>query len=278
VTAILWALGASFGWGTADFLAGMHARRSPVVVVVLVSSAVGMVCVGAIVAMRGIGPPDGRELIAAITVGAVGVLSVLAFYRALALGAMSVVAPIAATSAAIPVLYGVVEGERPAALQWVGMVIAIVGCTLAAREGTARLHASHWRLSIVLAVCATLAIGVQLVSVGIASKHDPLWTILIARIVVVVAFGAAALLMRPAFREGGPRGLATIGILDGGANACFAIATTTGLLGIVSVIASTFPVITVALAHRRLGERLGRSQRAGVVLALVGVILITARV
>jgi drug/metabolite transporter (DMT)-like permease len=278
VTAILWALGASFGWGTADFLAGMQARRSPVVVVVLISSTVGMIGVGVLVALRGIGPPEGRQLVAAIVVGIVGVISVFCFYRALALGAMSVVAPIAATSAAIPVLYGFIEGERPAALQWVGMVIAIVGCTLAAREGTGQQHATHWRLSIVLAVCAMLGIGVQLVSVGIASEHDPLWTIFISRIVVVATFAVAALVTRPAFREGAPRGLIVIGGLDAGANASFAIATTTGLLGIVSVIGSTFPVITVALAHRRLGERLGVAQRAGVVMALTGVVLITARV
>jgi drug/metabolite transporter (DMT)-like permease len=278
VTAILWALGASFGWGTADFLAGMNARRSPLVVVVLVSSAVGMAGVGAIVAVRGIGPPDGRQLVAAIAVGVVGVLSVVCFYRALAIGAMSVVAPIAATSAAIPVLYGLIEGERPAALQWVGMVIAIVGCTLAAREGTAQLHASQWRLSIALALCATVGIGVQLVSVGIASEHDPLWTILIARTVVVAAFGTIALITRPAFREGAPRALIGIGALDAAANVSFAVATTAGLLGIVSVIGSTFPVITVALAHRRLGERLGTAQRVGVVMALLGVVLITARV
>lgn len=278
MTAILWALGASFGWGTADFLAGVHARRSPVVVLVLVSSAVGVVGIGTIVAFRGIGPPAGRELVAAVVVGVLGVLSAVTFYRALAIGTMSVVAPIAATSAAIPVLYGVLDGERPAPLQWVGMLIAIVGCTLAAREGTARLHASQWRLSIALAVCATVVIGLQLVSVGIASAHDPLWTVLIARTVLVVVFGAIALITRPAFREGGPRGLIAIGAIDAAANVCFAVATTTGLLGIVAVIGSTFPVITVALAHRRLGERLGGAQRAGVVLALAGVVLITARI
>jgi drug/metabolite transporter (DMT)-like permease len=278
VTAILWALGASLGWGTADYLAGMQARRSPVVVVVLISSAVGVLGIGAIVALRGIGPPEGRELVASLAVGGVGVIGVLAFYRALAIGAMSVVAPIAATSAAVPVLYGVIDGERPALLQWIGMAIAIVGCTLAAREGPARMHARQWRLSLGLAVCAMLAIGVQLVSVDIASAYDPLWTILIARLVVATVFGVAALVTRPAFREGNPRALVTIGAIDAAANVSFAVATTTGLLGIVAVIGSTFPVITVALAHRRLGERLGRGQRAGVVLALAGVVLITARV
>lgn len=278
VTAILWALGASFGWGTADYLAGMQARRSPVVVVVLVSSAVAVVGLTVIVAIRGIAPPGGRELVASFAVGLVGVIGVLAFYRALAIGAMSVVAPIAATSAAVPVLYGVIDGERPAPLQWVGMVMAILGCILAAREGPARLHATQWGLSIGLAVCAMLAIGAQLIAVDIAAAYDPLWTILIARIVVFTAFGIAALVTRPAFGEGRPLDLAVIGVIDAGANVAFAIATTTGLLGIVAVIGSTFPVITVALAHRRLGERLGGGQRAGVVLALAGVVLITARV
>ncbi len=68
----------------------------------------------------------------------------------------------------------------------------------------------------------------QLVSVGIASEHDPLWTILISRVVVVAVFGVAALVTRPAFREGAPRGLLVIGALDAGANVCFAFATTTG--------------------------------------------------
>src|SRR3954463_13021661 len=98
----------------------MQARRSPVVVGVLISYGVGMLGIGAIVLVRGIGPPDGRELLASLAVGLVGVIGVLAFYRALAIGAMSVVAPIAATSAAVPVLYGVIDGERPAPLQWVG--------------------------------------------------------------------------------------------------------------------------------------------------------------
>jgi drug/metabolite transporter (DMT)-like permease len=278
VTGILWALGASFGWGTADYLAGIQARRSPVVVVVLVSSSVGAIGMAAIVVLRGIGPPHGEELAASLAVGAVGVMGVLAFYRALAIGAMSVVAPIAATSAAVPVLYGVLNGERPAPLQWVGMAAAIVGCMLAAREGPARLHATQWRLSIGLAVCAMLAIGAQLIFVDIGAAYDPVWTNLIARTVVVIAFGIGAVVTRPAFGEGKPRDLAVIGATDAAANVSFAFATTTGLLGVVAVIGSTFPVITVALAHRRLGERLGVGQRAGVVLALAGVVLITARV
>jgi drug/metabolite transporter (DMT)-like permease len=211
-----------------------------------------------------------------VLVGVIGLAGAAAFYRALAIGAMSVVAPIAATSAAVPVVVGVVQGDRPTVLQWIGIVAAITGCVLAAGEGEAQKHAANWKLSVGLAVFTTLAIGAQLVFVDIGSRHDPLWTILISRAVVVALFACVAVVTRPPLRDADVRGLAVIGVLDVAANACFAIATTTGLLGVVAVIGSTFPVVTVALARRNLHERLGRVQRTGVILALVGVVLISA--
>ncbi len=275
--AIVWALGASIGWGAADFFAGLQSRRSKVLVVVLISQGVGAAGLGVVVAARGIGPPGGTELVASLTVGVVGIAAVLLLYRALALGAMSVVAPITATSAAIPVIVGVVGGERPTTLQWVGMALAIAGCALASREGKAGEHAVHWRASILLAAGAVLAFGTQLVAIDVAAEYDPLWTILIARLVAVAVFAVAAAVTRPSFAGTDVRGLVAIGLVDIAANACFAIATTTGLLGVVAVLASTYPVWTVALAHRHLGERLGRAQLVGVVAALVGVVAITAQ-
>jgi drug/metabolite transporter (DMT)-like permease len=278
VTAILWALGASLGWGSADFLAGMQARKSPVAVVVIVSQAIGLTGITILVALRGVGPPSGEQLTASVLVGVIGLAGAAAFYRALAIGAMSVVAPIGATSAAVPVVVGLFQGDRPTALQWVGIVSAIAGCVLAAGEGEAQRHAANWKLSVGLALFTTLAIGAQLVFIDIGARHDPLWTILISRAVVVALFACVAVITRPPLRDADVRGLAVVGVLDVAANACFAIATTTGLLGIVAVIGSTFPVFTVALAHRHLHERLGRAQRAGVVLALAGVVLISAQI
>ena len=278
MTAILWALGASLGWGSADFLAGMQARRSPVAVVVMVSQAFGLTGIVLLLLVRGVGPPSGEELGASLMVGVVGLASAAAFYRALAIGAMSVVAPIAATSAAVPVVVGVFEGDRPTVVQWAGMALAIAGCVLAASEGEARHHAANWRLSLGLAVFTMLAIGSQLVFIDIGSRHDPIWTIAISRATVVVLFILVALITRPSLRDADVRGLAVVGVLDVAANACFAVATTTGLLGIVAVIGSTFPVVTVALARRQLHERLGRTQRIGVVMALVGVVLISTRI
>jgi drug/metabolite transporter (DMT)-like permease len=176
----------------------------------------------------------------------------------------------------VPVVVGLFQGDRPTAVQWVGMVLAISGCVLAASEGEARNHAANWTLSLGLAVVTMLAIGSQIVFIGIGARHDPIWTIAISRAVVVALFAVVALITRPSLRDADVRGLAVVGVLDVAANACFAIATTTGLLGIVAVIGSTFPIVTVALARRRLHERLGRTQRLGVIFALTGVLCISA--
>jgi drug/metabolite transporter (DMT)-like permease len=230
-----------------------------------------------VVLVRGTPAPGGAPLLAGLLAGLVGFVGGAAFYRALAVGTMSVVAPIGATGAVIPVIVGAVGGERPAIVQWVGMVVALAGCVLASREGAgAPTVAARWRLSIGLAVLSAIAIGAQLVLLGRASTHDAAWAVLLARIVSIGCFGAVALVMRPRLAIAAVPPLLVIGLLDTGANVAFAAATTAGLLAVVSVIGSTFPVITVALAHRRLGERLGGPQRVGVLLALVGVVAISA--
>jgi drug/metabolite transporter (DMT)-like permease len=97
-----------------------------------------------------------------------------------------------------------------------------------------------------------------------------------SRLTSVVIFAVVALVVRPPVRRAALPGLAGIGILDTAANVSYAAATTAGLLSVVAVLSSLYPVVTVGLAHRHLGERLAGSQRAGVVLALGGAALISA--
>jgi drug/metabolite transporter (DMT)-like permease len=134
VVAIALALASSLSWGFADFLAGIKSRTLPVLSVLALSQAAGLVTIAAIVALRGEGPPGhGFALYAALAaVGGTGGLA--AFYRGLAVGVMAVVAPISSTAACVPVVYGVATGERPSAAQVAGIVLAIVGVALASRE------------------------------------------------------------------------------------------------------------------------------------------------
>jgi drug/metabolite transporter (DMT)-like permease len=273
------ALLASGLWGSADFLAGRASRRHRVLLVAFVGQAAGLVALAAILAVRGL---DAAALAPGALAGVFGVAGVTALYAALGLGTMSIVAPIAATSAIVPVIAGVADGERPVALQWIGVAAALVGVVLAAREpGEGASQDS--RAALRLALLAALTIGLSLVFLDRAADHDALSGVGAARAVSAPALAAA--LWWQARRAGAgswrPRArplaaLAGIGLLDTAANTAFALATTGGLLSLIAVLGGLFPIVTVALAYLVLGERLAPLQRAGVVLALAGVPLISA--
>jgi drug/metabolite transporter (DMT)-like permease len=129
------------------------------------------------------------------------------------------------------------------------------------------------------AALAMLAFGGYYVPMHAASTHDWLWPAFLFRCTSVTLVLSVVALRR--MRPGGLRthwpGLVAIGFLDTGGNALFAAASSThGLLSVVSVLASLYPVVTVLLARLVLGERVERTQDAGVLVALAGVVLITA--
>jgi len=284
------ALAASLLWGTADFLAGRASRRHPTVLVALVGQVAGFLALAVVLVFHG---ADAGALAPGAVSGAVGVGAVLAFYGALGSGKMSIVAPIGATGAVVPMAYGVIQGDRPGPLQWVGVAAALTGAVLAAREpdttaagvpagpaGPAgarhAISVSDQRRAVRLAVIAAFLIGVTLIGLDKAAEHDALTGVWAARLVAVPVLAIVALRARATAPRRALPGLAAIGLLDTAANSAFAIATTTGLLTLVSVLAGLFPVVTVALAYLILHERLHPLQRAGVVLALAGVPLISA--
>jgi drug/metabolite transporter (DMT)-like permease len=214
--------------------------------------------------------------------GLAGALALTAFYRALAIGTMSIVAPISATGAAVPVLVGVAGGERPGALQVVGIAAAVVGVVLASREqGTDRGPEGPRApvgTSVGLALVAALGIGAFLTGIDAASDASVPWALLTARMVSVAATGLAVLATRAPVPTASSRlaPLAVTGLLDSGANLLYALGTTEGLLSVVAVLGSLYPVTTVLLARGVLGERVHRVQEAGIVAALAGVALIAA--
>jgi len=266
-------LAASLLWGAADFLGGAAGRRMPVLAVVLVSQAAGLVAVSAVAAVAERDGPSGRALAAGALAGAAGVVSAPCFYRALARGPMSVVAPIVATSALVPAAVGIATGERPGALALAGMAAAVAGVVLAAREPGAggRIPLP----TVALALAATLFLGLQLVFLGEAADAGaPLWGVVAARATSVAVLGALALQRRPHLDRNAVRAVVPIGLLDTGANASFAVAAGHGDLATAAVLGSLFPVVTVGIAHLRLGERLAGWQAVGAGLAVGGALVV----
>jgi len=269
---------ASISWGVGDFLGGLKSRVLPLLVVLSVAQLAGLLAIVSIVVVRGSGPPEPDFVPFAVAGGVAVSVGIGAFFRALAIGTMSVVAPISAVGSAVPVVYGILLGERPGAGQILGIVLAILGVVLAAREppkpgesgGTVSAGAG-------LAVVAALGFGLFLTAMHRASEDDAFWATLVQRATAMAIFAVLLLVRRPSFKTARPHmvGLIAIGLLDVTAAVLFAVASSQGLVSLIAVMASLYPIVTVLLAHVILGERLALSQRVGAGAAFAGVGLIS---
>jgi drug/metabolite transporter (DMT)-like permease len=308
-------LGLSSGlcWGAADFFGGIQSRRLPALTVAFWSQLAGALGLAVALAIEGAGPAGsgfgpslgpgdalglGPAVAWAVESGvawglAAGVGSgcaLVLFYRGLAEGTMSVVAPISACGAVVPVAAAVLTGNQPGALAALGILAAITGVVLVSRpRPRPPSTGTPVRSGRVVAMALGSALGFGLfyvfVDVGTAaagtsgSNSSPLWVIAGARTSSLAILSTIALFSRrSALRWPGRRigAVALVGIGDTGANLLFAYAATTGNLAVVGVLGSLYPVATVILARWLLGERLSGGQNAGVVLALTGVGLLAA--
>lgn len=281
MAAIAAGLLSSLLWGLADFLGGLKSRTYSVAVVLATMYLASLAVMLAFVAARGEGPPPGDHVLAALGAGIVGIAGLASFYRALAIGTMSIVAPIAATGVALPVIVGLIGGDDPGPVRAAGLALAVVGVVLASREDDKGAeNARQQRLSVVLAVVAGLGFGSYFVLAEYASSGDVAWALVLSRASAfpLVAGVAVVVLRRGALRPAARTlvVLAAIGLLDLGANFFFNYASTIGELSSVAVASSLYPVTTVMLAALWLGERVQGAQRVGVVIALVGVVMIAA--
>jgi drug/metabolite transporter (DMT)-like permease len=273
----LLALSSSLLWGAGDFLGGTVSRRLPAVAVVGVSQALALIVFAVLAGVTGeaaLGMPAVGWWWAAAA-GVAGLAGLVAFYAALASGTMGVVAPIAALGVMVPVGAGLLAGERPSAVQLVGAVLGVLGGVLASGP---ELRSGASRRPVVLAVVAGVSFGLVLLFLARGSEESPLLTLVGMRATSVTVLVVAALLVRSlgGVRRSDLALLGLIGLLDGGANLTYAIATTAGLLSLVAVLASLYPAVTVMLARVVHHERMTRVQDAGVAAAVIGVVLVAS--
>jgi drug/metabolite transporter (DMT)-like permease len=271
---------ASATWGVADFIGGLQARRMAVLVVVFGSQLAGLALVVPVVLARGEPLPGGDFAVYAALSSIGGIVGLTSFYKALSIGAMGVVAPLSSLAAVIPVAVGVATGERPSAVQGIGLAVALAGVMLAAREGGDEAQrSSAISAGVGLALISAVGFGCFFLAIDRASDEDVLWAVCVNRTVSVSVLALVLLATRPKLGGVGPAQMGTlalVGVLDISANGLFAVAATEGLVSVVAVLSSLYPVVTVILARVVLKERLQAVQRIGAAAALAGVVLITA--
>jgi len=278
--AVSLALAAAIAWGLADYMGGIQTRRLSGVLVVLVSQACALVLLLTVV---GVVQPalalPARATAWAAVAGCAEALGLAALYQGLGLGAMSLVAPIAATGVLLPVVVGAAGGDRPSTLQVIGMAAAVTGTLLACRQVREQRAASaSLPQGLALALAAAFAFGIGLTAIQRAAAADVVGTVVVARAtsVLLLALAIATLRLPIAGVGRSLAPVATVGVLDLAATLLFALATTKGLLSIVSVTAGLAPIVTVILAWVLLEERLRPTQALAVSLAMVGVVCIGA--
>jgi uncharacterized membrane protein len=275
--AMVLALASAVVYGMADFAGGLASRRATAAAVVAVSQAAGLVAVVLLLPWLG-GDPTPADLAWGAAAGVAGGLGLLLFYRALAAGVMSVVAPVTAVSAAaLPVLGGLLLGERIGPLAAGGIVLALAAVVLvAAEDGLASLRDA--RLGTVApALAAGAGFGLFFVVLDRTGEDSGLSPLVAARVVSVLMVGGLALATGRSLRIS--RQVLPVVVLAGvgdmTANALFLVATQVGgQLAITGVLASLYPASTVLLAQVVLRERLAGAQRAGLAVAAAAVVLI----
>jgi drug/metabolite transporter (DMT)-like permease len=276
--AVVLALLSSLLWGGADFLGGTVSRRRPAPLVVGTSQLAGLLAIGVVALAAGAFRDDTGYLFWAVGAGLAGLVGLVCFYAALAAGTMGVVSPIAALGVIVPVLVGLARGERPAAVQLVGIAIAVVGVVLASGP---ELSGRAGVTPLLLAAVAAVGFGLALLFIAEGSRSSTLMTLVTMRVTSVSVLAVALLVAlrrrsRPTLSlDRRDQALVVlIGVADVAANLTFGLASTRGLVSVVAVLGSLYPVVTVLLARVLHGERLGTAQTAGVAGALGGVALI----
>ena len=265
-------------FGTADFLGGIAARRASTLTVTFASGAAGLVslCIAAPF-IRGVALPV--DYVWGGAGGLCGGLGVALLYRALAIGPVSVAAPVVSLVAlSLPIVVGVALGERPAPLAILGMAFAAGSFPLISntgqREGPRDPRAR--RSMIAISLVSGVLVGGFLVCIGRVSRDAGLAPLFAARLTTVVVFAVILLVRRvPAWPTGVVVPTLGAGFLDSFANVAYFVAVRSGPLAIVGTIVSLAPATTVLLARLVLRERWTIPQRFGLVFAGAAIVCVS---
>jgi len=276
---VLLSLCAAFAYGAGDFFGGLSARRASALATAFLVQFVGFA--GLLVALPFTVEhfPDAATLGWGACAGLCGGIAALTLYPALALGNASEVAPLSAViGTALPILFGIAQGERPSASAWAGIALAVLTIVLVSADGRASAtDPARRRRALALAATSGVFIGVFLIAFERAGTGQGILPLFIARASSVPLF-AVVLLARE--RRPWPKGVSpatavTAGVFDIAANGCYLYALARAPLSIVATLSNLYPAFTVLLGVLVLRDRPRPVQQLGLGLALAAIVLIT---
>ena len=270
---VILALLSSLVWGLSDFLGGTLSKKRKAVAVIGGSQSFGLIFVSLLAIAFQTWTWNQSVWINGAIAGAMGLFGLVCFYTALATGQMGIVAPISSLSAVVPVTIGLVQGEQPSTMQLAGIVVALIGVILASGP---ELNGKVDPRPVLLALFAAVTFGFCVYFMAQGARVNPTMTVTAMRAVqvaIVIVLFLAIKNLGGLVKRDIPM-LATIGASDAGANVLYTFAASLGLLSVVSVLGSLYPIVTVLLAWWIHKERLMRVQYIGIAITFSGVALL----
>jgi drug/metabolite transporter (DMT)-like permease len=276
VIAILGGLAAAFLWGTSTLVAARSTRMLGSQQALAYVMLIGLVATaGAAFAVEGLPPGTATGWAWAITAGAASALGLSSMYRALRIGKVGVVAPIASTEGAFAAMLSVVVLDESLTVQiTLALAVVVAGVLVVTFHGS--VADIHLRPSL-FAIAAAGLFGIGLVASSQAGDElGAFWTILVARIMGIALIALPLLARRRLAPPGQALPLVTYSALaESGGFAAF-IAGAQHSVAVAAVLASQFAAVAVFGSYVAFGERLGRQQLAGAVVIAVGVAAVAA--
>lgn len=277
--AVALALVTALAYGVANYAGPTLSRNAPTLVVIASGQVISLALSAGFVIALGASEVTWTTTGWGLLAGVGNALGVLMFYKSARLGPLAIVVPIGALGVIVPVVAGLAGGESGTTTKLVGIALGVGGVVVASRSG--RDDGSHVdpRAAAIWAAGSAVAFGLFLSAIAPAAEGGVFAAVATSRVsLLAIVLCAGLVLHRPLTAPlAGLWRLAVPGTLLFVGTVSYSFATRLGELSIVSVVASLFPVVTVALAYALGGERLTRTQAAGVVAALVGVVLLSIR-
>lgn len=273
---VLLALGGAIAYGLSDFIGGVVSRRTsvwPVALTACLGAAMGTLVLALVVPGDPSGPDFAWGLLGGLGSGTGTAFLYLGFSR----GRMGVVAPVSAVGAALlPAALGVASGERPTALVWTGLVIALPGIWMVSREPAATSDGLRRADGLLEGLVAGAAFGLLFATLGQVPEGAGFWPVMGTQLVSLVAVCVAAFALGgdPAPRRRADWWGLGAGVLATLAVVAFMLARQQGLLSVAAVLTSLYPAATVTLATLVLKERMHRGQAVGLALCATSVVCV----
>lgn len=274
--AIILALLSSAAWGTADFLGGVLSKKRNSVSVIGGSQPFGLIASVLVAVALSKFWFDRDIWIYGTLAGLIGMVALMAYYQALAIGQMGIVSPLGSLGVLVPLVYGYLHGDTPTQLQNFGIALCVIGVILSSGP---EFKGDANKMSIVLAFASAAMFGFCILFMAKGGQINSPATVVVMRVAQVTTMGLIALALRSfggLKRKDVPQ-LIVIGSMDAIANITFTAAAGLGMIAIVSVLGSLFPIATGVLAWWILKERLLPIQYLGFAVTMAGVAAITLK-